>query len=208
MPHPTCPVKCEAYFTRVHVEHHNTQKGARRKMKKRSVIVAIFILLITVEFACGASEYKFAFVDLQKALNLCKAGQDAKEKFGKEVEQAEEKLSLKQEELKRLKEVLEKQSAMLNEETFKEKEKDYQAKLRDFKRLYEESQDELKAQDNEAVKEILAELVKVTQDYGKEKGFTFIFEKSESALLFADEKQEVTDEIIKIYDTNYLQKGN
>ena len=177
-------------------------------MKKRSVMVAVFILLITVGFAHGASEYKFAFVDLQKALNLCKAGQDAKEKFGKEVEQAEEKLSLKQEELKRLKEVLEKQSAMLNEETFKEKEKDYQAKLRDFKRLYEESQDELKAQDNEAVKEILAELVRVTQDYGKEKGYTFIFEKSESALLFADETQEVTDEIIKRYDANYLQKGN
>ena len=177
-------------------------------MKKQSVLVAVFILLITVEFACGASEYKLAFVDLQKALNLCKAGQDAKEQFGKEVEQAEEKLSLKQEELKRLKEVLEKQSAMLNEETFKQKEKDYQAKLRDFKRLYEESQDELKAQDNEAVKEILAELVKVTQEYGKEKGFTFIFEKSESALLYADETREVTDDIIKIYDANYLQKGN
>ena len=75
-------------------------------MKKRSVMVAVFILLITVECTYGAEEYKFAFVDLQKALNLCKAGQDAKEKFGKEVEQAEEKLSLKQEELKRLKEVL------------------------------------------------------------------------------------------------------
>ena len=60
-------------------------------MKKRSVMVVVFILLITVKFACGATEYKLAFVDLQKALNLCKAGQDAKEKFGKEVEQAEEK---------------------------------------------------------------------------------------------------------------------
>ena len=175
-------------------------------MKKQSVLVVIFILVITVEFACGASEYKLAFVDLQKALNLCRAGQDAKEKFGKEVEQAEEKLTLKQEELKKLKEVLEKQSAMLNEETFKQKEKDYQAKLRDFKRLYEESQDELKAQDTDAVKEILAELVKVTQEYGKEKGYTLIFEKSESALLFVDENLELTEDIIKIYDTEYLQK--
>ena len=122
------------------------------------------------------------------------------------MEKAEAQLSLKQEELQKLKESLEKQSAMLNEETFKKKEKDYQAKLRDFKRLYEESQDELKAQDNDAVKEILAELVKVTQEYGKEKGYTLIFEKSESALLFADENLELTDEIIKLYDTQYLQK--
>ncbi len=168
--------------------------------------VGILSILLMVEFAFGASDYKLAFVDLQKALNLCKAGQDAKEKFAKEVEKAEEKLSLKQEELKKLKEILEKQSAMLTEETLKEKEKDYQARLRDFKRLYEDSQNELKLQDNEAVKEILEEMVKVTQEYGKEKGFTFIFEKSESALLFANEATEVTEEILKIYDQKYLEK--
>jgi len=175
-------------------------------MKKGSICAVIFVMVITATLAFGASEYKLAFVDLQKALNLCKAGQDAKEKFGKEVEKAEAQLSLKQEELQKLKESLEKQSAMLNEETFKKKEKDYQAKLRDFKRLYEESQDELKAQDNDAVKEILAELVKVTQKYGKEKGYTLIFEKSESALLYADENLELTEAIIKIYDTQYLQQ--
>ena len=175
-------------------------------MKKGSVLAFIFVMVVTAQLAFGASEYKLAYVDLQKALNLCKAGQDAKEKFGKEVEKAEAQLALKQEELQKLKEALEKQSAMLNEETFKKKEKDYQAKLRDFKRLYEESQDELKAQDNDAVKEILAELVKVTQRYGKDQGYTLIFEKSESALLVADEELELTEEIIKLYDTEYLQK--
>lgn len=175
-------------------------------MKKGSVCAFIVVMVFTAQVALGASEYKLGYVDLQKALNLCKAGQDAKEKFAKEVQKAEAQLSLKQEELQKLKEALEKQSAMLNEETFKKKEKDYQAKLRDFKRLYEESQDELKAQDNEAVKEILAELVKVTQAYGAEKGYTLIFEKSESALLFADEKLELTEEIIEIFDTEYLQK--
>jgi outer membrane protein len=155
----------------------------------------------------GASEYKLAFVDLQKALNLCKAGQEAKEKFAKKVEKAEESLAGKQEELKKLKEVLEKQGSLLNDAALKEKEKDYQAKLRDFKRLYDESQDELKAQDNEAVKEILSELVKITQSYGKEKGFTLVFEKSESALLFADESMEITDAIIKIYDGDYSKRS-
>ena len=52
---------------------------------------------------------------------------------------------------------------------------------------------------------ILEELVKITQEYGKEKGFTFIFEKSESALLFADEARDVTEAILKIYDQKYLQ---
>jgi outer membrane protein len=177
-------------------------------MKKLSLGVGFFLVLAMGEMVFGASDYKFAFVDLQKALNLCKAGQDAKEEFARKVEKAEEKLASQQEELKRLKEILEKQSTMLNEETFKEKEKDYQVRIRDFKRLYEDSQNELKARDNEITKEILEELVKVAQEYGKEKGFTFIFERTESALLFADQTKDVTEEIIKIYDQNYLQNKN
>lgn len=175
-------------------------------MRKLGLGVGVLVVIVMVELAFGASDYKFAFVDLQKALNICKSGQDAKEDFAREVEKAEERLASKQEELKRLKEILEKQSSMLNEEAFKKKEKDYQTRLRDFKRLYQDSQDELKIKDNEVVKGILEELVKIVYEYGKEKGFTFIFEKSESALLFADEATEVTEEIVKIYDQEYLQR--
>lgn len=175
-------------------------------MKKLGLGLGIFLILVMAEIAFGAPEYKFAFVDLQRALNLCKAGQDAKEEFAKKVEKAEEKLSSQQEALKRLKEILETQSTMLSEEARKEKERDYQTKLRDFKRLYQDSQDELKIQDNEVIKEILEELVIVVEKYGREKSFTFIFERSESALLFADELMDVTEQIIKIYDQQYLQK--
>jgi len=175
-------------------------------MRKLTFVFTFFLILFMAEMVLATSEYKFAFVDLQKALNLCQAGQDAKEDFAKKVEEAEEKLSLQQEELKRLKEILEKQSSMLNEETLKKKQKDYQKKLRDFKRLYEDSQNELKAQDNEITKKILEELVEVVQEYGREKEFTFIFEITESALLFADEAKEVTDEIINLYDQKYLQR--
>jgi outer membrane protein len=189
------------------VFYNTREKGGREEMRKFSVCMSIVLISVMGGLAFGETGYKLAFVDLQKALNLCKAGQDAKEEFAKQVEKAEQSLMVKQEELKKIKEILEKQSAMLNEETFKNKEKDFQAKRRDFKRLYEESQDELKVQDNEAVKEILEALVQVVQEYGKEKGFTFILEKSESALLFADEALEVTEDILKLYDQQYLEKG-
>ena len=175
-------------------------------MKKLVLTIGISFFVATGNLAFAASEYKFGFVDLQAALNICKAGQDAKEEFAKRVEKAEGKLSSQQEELKRLKEILEKQSTMLSEEARKDKEWDYQTKLRDFKRLYEDSQDELKAKDSEVTKEILQEMVIIVHDYGKEKGYTFIFEKSESALLYADESMDVTKDIIKIYDQQYLQR--
>lgn len=177
-------------------------------MKKGCLIGAAFMLSMMVRLASpAAAEYRLAYVDLQKALNLCRAGQEAKEKFAKKVEKAEQSLAGRQEELKKLQESIEKQGSMLTESALNEKRKEYEAKLRDFRRLYDQSQEELKAQDNDAVKEILAELVKVTQSYGKEKGYTFVFEKSESALLFADDSTEITDEIIKRYDAVYAQGG-
>ncbi len=173
----------------------------------RNAMVAIgFILLLMLSGMAWGVEYKLAFVDLQKALNRCKAGQDAKEEFTKKVGKVEEKLSVQQEELKRLKDALDKQTSMLSEEARKQKEWDYQTKLRDFKRLYQDAQDELKVQDGEFTQGIVEGLVSVAHDYGKEKGFTFVFEKSESALLFADEALDITEEIIKLYDQQYLQK--
>ena len=49
-------------------------------------------------------------------------------------------------------------------------------------------------------------MVIVTQEYGKENGFTYIFEKSESALIFADEATDITEKILKIYDQKHLEK--
>ena len=47
-------------------------------MKKLVLTMGSILILTTGNLASGAQEYKFAFVDLQEALNIGKEGQDAK----------------------------------------------------------------------------------------------------------------------------------
>jgi outer membrane protein len=172
-------------------------------MRNIIIVLVTSLILASPSWAQAQEALKLAYVDLQKALNLCVAGKDAKDAFGEVVKNAEKRLSLQQDELTELKDLLEKQGMMLNEEVRRNKAKEYEVKLRDFKRLYDDSQQDLQEKDAELTKDILGDLVGVVDRYGKENNYTFVFEKNETLLLYGSSALDITDEIIKIYDTEY-----
>jgi len=88
----------------------------------------------------------------------------------------------------------------LSESAKAAKEKDYQTKLKDFQRFAKDAQEELQAKDEELTRKILGDMEKVIRDYGKKKGYTFIFIRNES-MLYADEKADLTDDILKQYNS-------
>jgi len=163
-----------------------------------SFIVVCFITSLSV--AAFAADSKLGYVDLQKALNLSDAGKTAKEQLAGRVKKYQDEINVKQEQLKKLKDELEKQSSVLSESARGGKEKDYQQKLKDFQRFTKDAQDELQAKDEELTKKILEDLDKVVQEYGRKNGYTFIFIRNEN-MLFADEKAEITEDILKLYNS-------
>ncbi len=92
----------------------------------------------------GSAELKFGSVDIQRAVNECNAGKEAKKEITKEVEKFQRLIAEKQKELQTMKETLEKQAPMLNTDARAAKEKEYQSKARDFQRWGEDYQNELK----------------------------------------------------------------
>jgi outer membrane protein len=170
----------------------------------------ITLLLVLSLFAAApvlAAEVKLGYVDLQKALNLSAAGKDAKEKIQKKVKEHEGAIETRQTELKKLKDDLEKQALLLSDEARGGKERDYQQKLKDFQRYTKDIQEELQQKDADFTRQILEDLFKVIKGIGEKEGYTMIFEQSESSLLFADDKVDLTDKVIKAYDAQ-SKKGN
>ncbi len=162
-----------------------------------TLALALFIYAVSPAFA---AEAKIGYVDLQKALNTSEAGKAAKEKIAKTVKDYEGTVDARQKELRRLKEELEKQAMLLSEEARAAKEREYQQKLRDFQRFTKDIQDELQQKDADFTRQILEELLKVIREVGEKEGFTLILEQTESSILFADPKVDLTDRIIKAYD--------
>ncbi|WP_298268184.1 OmpH family outer membrane protein [Geobacter sp.] len=169
---------------------------------KRIVAAALVSLsLMAAPAAFGADGAKLGYIDMQKALNLSDAGKEAKEQLAAKVKKYQDEINSRQEELKKLKDDLEKQSVLLSESARSAKEKDYQQKLKEFQRFTKDAQDELQAKDEEFTKKIIEELERVIQDFGRKNGYTFIFVRNEG-MIFADDKADVTDEVLKNFNAS------
>ncbi len=173
---------------------------------KRIVGLVLVCFLFTVSSAFSADS-KVGFVDLQKALNFSMAGKAAKETISKKVKEYEGTIEGRKGELKSLKDELEKQAVLLSEQARAEKERDYQQKLKDFQRFTKDIQEELQRSDADYTRQILEKVLKVIGEMGESQGYTVILEKSESSLLYADEKIDMTEAVIKAYDELYKKES-
>ncbi len=167
---------------------------------KRIVVMALLAGCIAAAPALAA-DAKFGYVDMQRALNGSEAGKEAKEQLATRLKKYQDEINVKQEELKRLKDELEKQGMLLSESARASKEKDYQQKLKEFQRFTKDAQDELQGKDEEFTRKILEGMEKVIQEFGRKNGYTFIFVRNE-AMLFVDEKADVTEEVLKLFNAN------
>lgn len=172
---------------------------------KRFLGILLTALLVSAAAPALAAEAKIGYVDLQKALNQSEAGKAAKEKIGKTVKEYEGTVETRQKELKKLKDELDKQSLVLAEEARAAKERDYQQKLKDFQRFTKDIQEELQQKDAQFTQKILKDLIQIIKEIGQKEGYTLILEQTESSLLYASDKIDITNQVIKTYDGR--QKG-
>jgi len=166
-------------------------------------------LVLAASLLCAvpamASGVKIGYVDMQHALNTCAAGIAAKKKIADEVKQYKSTIESRKQALDKLKADLQKKSAVLSAEAKTEKQQEFQEKVKDFNRFTKDVQDEVQQKDADYTHKILSQLFKVVQQIGKKDGYTMVLEKSQGAVLYADEKIDMTPEVVKAYDAMYNQ---
>lgn len=156
--------------------------------------------LLTGRAYSQTSSIKIGAVDIQRALNECDAGKEAKKALTKDVEKFQRLVAQKQKELQDMKESLEKQVMMLTPEARGTREKELQTRLRDVQRWGEDVQNEVNQRRAEMERNIVVGLQKVVQKLGADEGYTLILEKSQNTVLFASKSIDMTDLVIKAYD--------
>jgi outer membrane protein len=169
-------------------------------MRRKMMTAAVGILIVLGWLGAASANMKIGVVDIQKAVNECNAGKEAKKAIVKEVEKFHRQFTDKQKELQTLKESLDKQAPMLNPDARAAKEKDLQNKAREFQRWQEDSQNELNQKRTEIERNISLGLQKVIQKLGADEGYTFIMELNENLVLYASKTIDLTDRVIKLHD--------
>ena len=170
------------------------------KMDGKKVSLAAGMILLGWLGSVWAADLKIAYVDMQRVINECSAGKDAKKAIVQDGEKFQRLIAEKQKDLQTMKESLDKQGLMLTPDARANKEREYQNKLREFQRWGEDTQNELNQKRTQMERNISLDLIKVVQKIGADEGYTLILEKNESIVLFASKPIDITDQVIKAFD--------
>lgn len=173
-------------------------------MKHRGFIVGALVVAMATAGTARAS-VRLAYVDIQRALNECRAGRAAKVKFRGRVERLQSQLEGEQQGVERLKQELESKGPLMQPEQRQNLEDEYAKKLRQFQDDYKNSRDELRQRDSEITGAIVRDLAMVVRQVGEKDGYTMIMEKG--SLLWAVPSIDITDQVIRAYDAMNVQPG-
>jgi outer membrane protein len=172
-------------------------------MRPRLIIAVLLLGMATA--ATARADIKLAFVDIQRALNECRAGKAAKTQFRGRIERLQSQLEGEQTEVERLKRELEQKGSLMQPDQRQNLEDDYEKKLRHFQDDYKNSRDELQEKDNQVTGAIVRDLATVVRQIGAKNGYTMVMEKG--TLLWAVPATDITDQVIRAYDAMNVRPG-
>jgi outer membrane protein len=176
-------------------------------MRQRLFISAMFGVFLGVTLAAvpAHAEFKFAYVDVQRALNECDAGKRAKAEFQGRVTSLEGRLQRQQNEVQSLKDEMEKKGMLMNPDQRQSLQDQYMEKLKNFERDYKDSKDELQAKDQEVTAKIVHDLAQVIRTLGERDNYTMVFEKG--SILWGAPSIDITDQVIRSYNAMHVTIG-
>ncbi len=164
-------------------------------MSKKIFSTALFAILITF----SAMAQKIAVVDVTAVLEGLPDYQKAQEQLDKVATQWRQEIAVEQDKIKGLYSKYQAEQVLLSEEMKKQREDEITAKEKEVRELQRQKfgpEGSLFKKREEFVKPIQDKVYNAISSYASNRGFDFIFDKgSSSGLIFADPKNDKTDDI-------------
>lgn len=151
--------------------------------------------------AVASAESKMAFVDMQRALQEVEDGQKAKKKLEKMKKDRQVQLDQEQENLKKMQENLQAQAQFMKEDVRRGKEEELRKKLGEVQLLYAKLQKELAQEEAKLTQDIIIRMGNILREIGERDKLTMILEKTDSAILWAPSHLDLTNELIRRYNS-------
>ncbi len=171
----------------------------------------LFMALLLMAVVCPGTSYakdaKIGYVDLQRALLEVEEGKQAKADLKVYFDQKQASLDKESNRLKAMKEDLDKQEMMIDPQVKAQKEAELQKNFMEVQKIYYQLQNELKSKESEAVAPILEKMQMILQGIAERESYDLILDKNSSGIVYAPMKNDLTSELIRLYDQKYGAKG-
>lgn len=171
--------------------------------KGLSIFVSLALGLSTVVSAQSAPT-KVGIINIQAALVSTKEGQKAASELEGRAAPKKKELEKRQSDLQSLRDQLAKLGNAGSEEAKQKLMREIDQKTKSYNRDIEDAQAELDQEQQKILNDLGGRMMQVLDKYAKDNGYAIILDVSNqnTPVLFASNSVDVTQEIIKLYDTN------
>ncbi|MCH8028421.1 MAG: OmpH family outer membrane protein [Candidatus Dadabacteria bacterium] len=168
---------------------------------KRVLSFTFGIVLLMVGVCYAQSAPKVGYLDIQRVIRDSKAGRRAKDAFERDFNKRKAIIDQKQAAVDKLKKQFFSKEGIMDNESRKRLAEDIEKKEKELKRMRADFREELQKKDFELTEKILRDVEKVLKKYGDDKGYTIVLEKTEGGVVYGSKEADITDDIIKEYDS-------
>ena len=170
-------------------------------MHRSRNLVGFVVIMLAAALPAAAQQLSIAVIDVQRVVTESDPGKQALQKL-KNLQDAkiEEGRSLQQG-LTTLQEQLSKQRFTLSEERLAEMNKQIEDKQIAMQRFQDDAERELDESRRRELGGLEGRIIPVINQIGTERGFTLIFNKFQSGLVYADDSVDITDDVIRRFNT-------
>ncbi|HEX7528814.1 MAG TPA: OmpH family outer membrane protein [Thermoanaerobaculia bacterium] len=143
---------------------------------------------------------KIGVIEVQKIVQESAIGKESLARVQKVQQAKQDELAKRQKELRDMEQKIQDQGKSLSEDAMEKLQKDYQAKALDLKRFQDDAQRELEESQRKELGDLEKRIMPVINEVAREQGYTLVFNKFHSGLLFADDKSvDLTEAVITTF---------
>jgi outer membrane protein len=160
-------------------------------------------LLLALLAPSAQAQVKIGFVDLQRALNEVDDGKSAKAVLKKDFDEKQKQLDAKRVEFEKLKTEFDKQSVVMAEQAKRDRAAELDRKALELQQLFMQLQKDLSDRERDVTRGIFDKMSGIVREIAEADGFTMIFERSDSGLVYAPPALDLTNELIRKYNARF-----
>lgn len=150
--------------------------------------------------AADAPPSKVAFMHMQKAIQSVGEGKKAQATLKKEWDERRAKLEAEGKKMQDAVENFRKQGMVMDEKSRRDKEMELNKQFEALKVMEQRLGQEFQKRDMEISEPIIKKIRSIVASISKEKGYTLVLDGNESNVIYAQDQDDITDEVIKRYD--------
>jgi outer membrane protein len=168
---------------------------------KRTMMCGVWLIALAALALPAAAQTSLAVIDVQRVVTDSDPGKESLQRLRTLQDEKIAEGRTLQTELEGLREQLNKQRLTLSEQKLAEMSGQIEDKTIALQRFEDDAKRSLEEARRTALGRLEEQIMPIINQIGKERGFTLIFNKFQSGLVYADETVDITDDVIRRFNT-------